>query len=463
MIVAALGAFGGVRAPPHAVPHTTTRLNTKRVMVPGREFDARLSDVKLVSVARARQVSTPPCLQAPLAARTFNAIMSARFVTLLCCGLALGARDVPRAAPALDNGLARTPPMGWNSWNHFHCDVSAQLIKETADALVASGMRDAGYRYVVIDDCWQVARDRTGRLVADSARFPGGIKPLADYVHSKGLKFGIYTDAGRRTCQGRPGTYGSEEIDARTFAEWGVDYVKEDWCNSEGLDAPTQYAKFRDALAKAGQPITFSICEWGSNRPWEWGPHTGNLWRTTGDISDRWASMIAILDLSSQYALAARPGAWNDPDMLEVGNGGMTDDEYRAHFSLWAVMSAPLMAGNDVRAMPPATREILGNKDVIAVDQDSLGVQGMLVQEPGIDLQVWSKPLADGSRAVVLLNRSGLQTVIATSWRAIGLTGPARVRDLWAHSDLGAFTGRFSATVPAHGVVMVRITPVTGG
>ncbi len=431
--------------------------------MPRREFDARLSDVKSVSVARARQVSTPPCLLAPLAARTFNGIMSARFVTVLCCALTLGARYVPRAAPALDNGLARTPPMGWNSWNHFHCDVSAQLIKETADALVASGMRDAGYRYVVIDDCWQVARDRTGRLVADSARFPGGIKPLADYVHAKGLKFGIYTDAGRRTCQGRPGTYGSEEIDARTFAEWGVDYVKEDWCNAEGLDPPTQYATFRDALAKGGRPIVFSICEWGSNHPWDWGPRTGNLWRTTGDISDRWASMIAILDLSSQYALAARPGAWNDPDMLEVGNGGMTDDEYRAHFSLWAVMSAPLMAGNDVRAMPPATREILGNKDVIAVDQDSLGVQGMLVQEPGIDLQVWSKPLADGSRAVVLLNRSGLQTVIATSWRAIGLTGPARVRDLWAHSDLGAFTGRFSATVPAHGVVMVRITPVTGG
>jgi len=438
-------------------------LNTKRVIVPRREFDARLSDVKSVSVARARQVFTPPCLQAPLAARTFNGIMSARFVTVLCCALTLGARYVPRAAPALDNGLARTPPMGWNSWNHFHCDVSAQLIKETADAVVASGMRDAGYRYVVIDDCWQVARDRTGRLVADSARFPGGIKPLADYVHAKGLRFGIYTDAGRRTCQGRPGTYGSEEIDARTFAEWGVDYVKEDWCNAEGLDPLTQYATFRDALAKAGRPIVFSICEWGSNHPWEWGPRTGNLWRTTGDISDRWASMIAILDLSSQYALAARPGAWNDPDMLEVGNGGMTDDEYRAHFSLWAVMSAPLMAGNDLRAMPPATREILGNKDVIAVDQDSLGVQGMLVQEPGIDLQVWSKPLADGSRAVVLLNRSGLQTVIATSWRAIGLTGPARVRDLWAHSDLGAFTGRFSATVPAHGVVMVRITPVTGG
>ena len=431
--------------------------------MPWREFDARLSDVKLVSVARARQVSTPPCLQAPLAARTFNAIMSARFVTLLCCALALGARYVPRAALALDNGLARTPPMGWNSWNHFHCNVSAQLIRETADAMVSGGLRDAGYQYVVIDDCWQVARDRAGRLVADSARFPGGIKPLADYVHSKGLKFGIYTDAGRLTCQGRPGTYGSEEIDARTFAEWGVDYVKEDWCNSEGLDAPTQYAKFRDALAKAGRPIVFSICEWGSNQPWEWGPRTGNLWRTTGDIGDRWASMIAILDLSSQHGHAASPGAWNDPDMLEVGNGGMTDDEYRAHFSLWAVIAAPLMAGNDVRTMTAVTRDMLTNKEVIAVDQDSLGVQGMLVQEPAPDLQVWSKPLADGSRAVVLLNRSGLQTVITASWRALGLRGSARVRDLWTHSDAGAMTDRFNATVPAHGVVMIRITPVTGG
>ena len=282
-------------------------------------------------------------------------------------------------------------------------------------------------------------------------------------MHSKGLKFGIYTDAGRHTCQGRPGTYGFEELDARTYAEWGVDYVKEDWCHAEGLDAPAQYAKFRDALAKAGRPTVFSICEWGSKRPWEWGPRTGNLWRTTGDIQDRWASMIAILDLSTQYAQAARPGAWNDPDMLEVGNGGMTDDEYRAHFSLWALMAAPLMAGNDLRTMPAATRDILVNKEVIAVDQDSLGAQGMLVQEPAPDLHVWMKPLADGSRAVVLLNRSALQTVIAASWRGIGMSDTARVRDLWAHADLGTFARRFTATVPAHGVVMVRITPVPGG
>ncbi len=369
--------------------------------------------------------------------------MFPRFATLMCLGLGLAVVRDP--TPPLDNRLARTPPMGWNSWNHFGCDVSAQLIRETADAMVKGGMRDAGYQYLVIDDCWQVARE------------------LAEYVHSKGLKFGLYTDAGRQTCQRRPGTYGSEEIDARTFAEWGVDYVKEDWCNSEGLDGPTQYAKFRDALAKAGRPIVFSICEWGSNRPWEWGPRTGNLWRTTGDIGDRWASMIALLDLNAQYALAASPGAWNDPDMLEVGNGGMTEDEYRAHFSLWALMAAPLMAGNDVRTMPAATRDILLNKEVVAVDQDSLGLQGMLVQEPAPDLQVWAKPLSDGSRAVVLFNRSTLQTVITASWRALGIRGPARVRDLWAHADLGTFPGRFMATVPAHGVVMVRVTPASGG
>src|SRR5256714_8027533 len=347
----------------------------------------------------------------------------------MCLGLGLAVAHQP--ARPLDNKLARTPPMGWNSWNHFGCDVSAQLIKETADAMAKSGMRDAGYQSLVIDDCWQVARDGAGRLVADSVRFPGGMKPLAEYVHSRGLKFGLYTDAGRQTCQRRPGTYGSEEIDARTFGEWGVDYVKEDWCNSEGLDGPTQYAKFRDALAKAGRPIVFSICEWGSNRPWEWGPRTGNLWRTTGDIGDRWASMIALLDLNAQYAMAAAPGAWNDPDMLEVGNGGMTDDEYRAHFSLWALMAAPLIAGNDVRSMSDPTRAILLNKEVIAVDQDSLGVQGKLVEGDAEGLQVWMKPMQDGSRAVVLFNRTALQTPIRASWWRLKVSGPARVRDLW--------------------------------
>ena len=373
-------------------------------------------------------------------------------IALLCLG-ATAAR-----AP-LENGLARTPPMGWNSWNHFGCDVSDRLIRETADAMVASGMRDAGYRYVVIDDCWQVVRDAQGRLVADSARFPDGIKPLADYVHAQGLKFGIYTDAGRKTCQGRPGTYGHEMEDARTFASWGVDYVKEDWCYADSLDAPVQYGKFRDALRAARRPIVLSICEWGSFSPWDWGPTTGHSWRTPTDIEDKWTSVLDNLDISAQHAAAARPGAWNDPDMLEVGNGGMTDGEYRAHFSLWAIMAAPLIAGNDLRTMTPATRDILTNREVIAVDQDSLGVQGTVVQEDPPEHQVWVKPLRDGSRAVVLLNRSiTADSITATWWRLRLPAGPALVRDLWAHADVGTFTDKFTTLVPAHGAVMVRVS-----
>jgi len=361
----------------------------------------------------------------------------------------------------LDNGLARTPPMGWNSWNHFACDVSSRLIRETADAMVSSGMRDAGYRYVIIDDCWQVARTKDGTIVADSARFPEGIKALADYVHAKGLKFGIYTDAGTKTCQGRPGTFGYEAQDARTYAAWGVDYVKEDWCYAAGLDAPTQYTKFRDGLAAAGRPIVLSLCEWGYNQPWGWAPKIGNLWRTTDDISDSWTSMLGNLDQSAQHGTVAGPGAWNDPDMLEVGNGGMTDDEYRAHFSLWAIEAAPLIAGNDLRSMSADTKTILENPEVIAVDQDSLGAQGTVVWEPTPEIQVWGKPLRNGSVAAALLNRAGVATTITASFHRLGLrTDSATVRDLWAHADRGAFRAEYTATVPAHAVVMVRVTPL---
>ena len=383
--------------------------------------------------------------------------------TRLASTAAFAILTVSLGGTRLDNRLARTPPMGWNSWNHFGCDVSERLIEEEADAIAASGMRDAGYRYVVIDDCWQTARDARGVIVADSARFPHGIKALADYVHGKGLAFGIYTDAGTKTCQKRPGTLGHEEQDARTYAAWGVDYVKEDWCNATGLVARAQYAKFRDALARARRPIVLSICEWGSNQPWEWAPPVGNLWRTTDDIEDRWPSMLSNLDQNGQHASVARPGAWNDPDMLEVGNGGMTDDEYRAHFSLWAIMAAPLVAGHDVRTMSPATKEILTNREVIAVDQDSLGRQGMLVAESPPELQVWSKPLADGSRAVALLNRSGAAAKITASFARIGLHGDsATVRDLWAHQDRGSFRRQYEAEVPPHAVVMVRVTSVHG-
>ncbi|HKV51321.1 MAG TPA: glycoside hydrolase family 27 protein [Gemmatimonadaceae bacterium] len=357
--------------------------------------------------------------------------------------------------------LALTPPMGWNSWNHFACNVSEQTIRETADAMVASGMRDAGYHYVVIDDCWQVARDSSGALVADPERFPHGIKSLADYVHERGLLFGIYTDAGTNTCQGRPGTLGHEEQDARTFASWGVDYVKEDWCHAQHLDARTQYAKFRAALARTGRPIVLSICEWGSNQPWDWAPGVGNLWRTTNDIEDQWPSMLDNLDQSAQHATVAGPGHWNDPDMLEVGNGGMTDDEYRAHFSLWAIMAAPLIAGNDLRDMSAATRATLTNGEVIAVDQDSLGAQGILVWESPPDLQVWAKPLRGGSRAIALLNRSSEPARITAYFSRAGITADsAAVRDLWAHEDVGRFGRQFSSTVPAHGVMLVRATPI---
>ncbi len=370
------------------------------------------------------------------------------------------------AAPAaaqvrrLDDGLAATPPMGWNSWNKFGCHVDEQLIEATADAMVASGMRDAGYRYVVIDDCWQVYRDTAGVIVPDPQLFPHGMKAVADFVHAKGLKFGIYTDAGTNTCQGRPGTLHHEEQDARTYASWGVDYVKEDWCNARGLEAPAQYRKFHDALVATGRPIVLSICEWGSNRPWEWGPGIGHLWRTTGDIDDSWASMLTNADLSSLHQAVAGPGGWNDPDMLEVGNGGMTEDEYRAHFSLWAIMAAPLIAGNDLRTMTAATRDILTNREVIAVDQDSLGVQGWLAEQPAPGLQVWVKPLKGGSRAVLLLNRTGGPAPMRVDFTAIGLTAArAKVRDLWAHEYRGSFTGGYTASVPSHAVVMVSVSP----
>ncbi|GAC1411741.1 MAG: hypothetical protein NVSMB53_07890 [Gemmatimonadaceae bacterium] len=387
-------------------------------------------------------------------------------MTKKSCALAVALWPVlmggaPASRAALDNGLALTPPMGWNSWNHFGCNVSDSLIRQTADAMAASGMRDAGYRYLVIDDCWQVSRDRLGTIVADSVRFPHGIKALADYVHSRGLKFGIYTDAGTKTCQGRPGSYGYEDQDALTYAAWGVDYVKEDWCNASGLDAPTQYAKFRDALAKAGRPIVFSICEWGSNHPWDWAPRAGNLWRTTDDIEDRWTSMLANLDQSGQHSTVEKPGAWNDPDMLEIGNGGMTDDEYRAHLSLWAIVAAPLIAGNDVRAMSPATKAILLNPEVLAVDQDSLGKQGIIVWEPVPELQVWAKPLRDGSKAVALLNRSFKADTITAYFSRAGIrTDSAKVRDLWSHSEVGRFKGKYSTVVNPHSVIMLKLTPV---
>ncbi len=369
----------------------------------------------------------------------------------------------PRPAVALDNGLAKTPPMGFNDWNSFGCNVDEALIKQTADFFVSSGMKAAGYRYVNIDDCWLThQRDAQGRLVPDPAKFPDGIKGTADYVHSKGLKLGIYEDAGTQTCAGYPGSLGHEKIDAQTFADWGVDYLKYDNCNNAGSTTKAQYVArytaMRDALAATGRKIVFSICEWGVNDPATWAGDVGNLWRTTGDISDNWSSLKSIIAQNAPLAAHAHPGAWNDPDMLEVGNGGMTDTEYRTHFSLWAEMAAPLLVGSDLRKASPATMKILLNKDVIAVDQDRLGVQGQVLSNDG-GHWVFSKPLANGDRAVALYNETDAPATITTTAAQTGLRRASayRMHDLWSGQNTET-AGTIGAQVPPHGTVIYRVS-----
>jgi len=410
--------------------------------------------------------------------------MPARFSTIvatLCAGLCaiqtVAAQEVldtdPNTlAPSKDpkrvpNGLAQTPPMGWNSWNKFACNVNEKVIRATADAIASNGMREAGYEYVVIDDCWHGTRDANGFITEDRERFPSGLKALGDYIHAKGLKFGIYSDAGTKTCGGRPGSQGHEYQDAIQYARWGVDYLKYDWCSTGVRNAEEAYATMADALKASGRPILFSMCEWGNSRPWLWGQKIGNMWRTTGDITDKWTGkhnyswgVASIVDMNEPLWPYAGPGHWNDPDMLEVGNGGLTDTEYRAHFSLWAMMAAPLIAGNDVATMNQATRDILLNREVIAVDQDRLGQQGHRVARDGTR-EVWVKQMADGGRTLLLWNRGETPARITADWTSLGLPANVRLkaRDLWAHKDLGRMSRRYSAEVAPHGVAMVRLNP----
>jgi len=360
---------------------------------------------------------------------------------------------------ALNNGLGLTPQMGWNSWNHFGCGINEQLIKDTANAIVSSGLADAGYKYVNMDDCWAYSRDAQNNIQPDPKGFPSGIKALADYVHSLGLKFGLYSDAGTKTCAGRPASLGYETNDANSYASWGVDYLKYDNCYDDGTPPEKRYPVMRDALNATGRSIFFSMCEWGVDYPPAWAPAVGNSWRTTGDISDNWNSMTANLDKNDEGAAAAGPGGWNDPDMLEVGNGGMNFSEYRAHFSLWCLVKAPLLIGCDVTNLSNDTLYILTNPEVIAINQDPLGIQGRKVSNVS-GLEVWAGPLSDGAVAVVLFNRSPERAAISASFQDIGVTkSQANVRDLWAHQDLGVFEHEFIATVDPHDVVMVRITP----
>jgi alpha-galactosidase len=376
--------------------------------------------------------------------------------------------------------LAKTPPMGWNSWNTFACDINEKLIQSMADAMVTSGMRDAGYVYLNIDDCWHGARDAQGFIHEDPTRFPSGMKSLVDYIHSKGLKVGIYSDAGTQTCGGRPGSRGHEYQDAITYAQWGIDYLKYDWCNTEGLKADEAYKTMRDALYSAGRPVVFSICEWGDNKPWNWAIPIGHLWRTTGDITNCWnceqgfgtwskLGVLNILDKQADLRKYAGPGHWNDPDMLEVGNG-LSEIENKAHFSLWCMLAAPLMAGNDLRNMSAETKEILTNKDAIAINQDVLGVQCFKLLDEG-DFEVYAKPLDKGELAICFLNRGENLKKISFNWKNYSFTdglctktydfGKTKysIRNCWQKVANENTDKAFLAELQAHDVVLLRLIP----
>jgi alpha-galactosidase len=361
--------------------------------------------------------------------------------------------------------------MGWNSWNHFFQHVSDADVRAAADAMVANGMRDAGYIYVNIDDGWQGTRRPDGTIQSNE-RFPD-MKVLADYVHARGLKLGIYSSPGPKTCAKFEGSYGHEEQDAKTYAAWGIDYLKYDLCSFGHMlteagngdqAAPAAFAvqqrayrKMHDALAATGRPIVFSLCQYGMSNVWEWGPEVGgNLWRTTGDISDKYDRMALIGFAQAGLSRYAGPGRWNDPDMLEVGNGGMTIDEYRAHMSLWAILAAPLLAGNDLSHVKPEHLAILENKDVIAIDQDSLGKQGDRVSALG-PYEIWTKPMANNRVAIALFNRGELAHTMRVNLRELGVPADAHIRNVWTNTNL-PYSEAINPIVPKHGVVLLLVS-----
>ena len=356
--------------------------------------------------------------------------------------------------------LAQTPPMGWNSWNKFAEKINGQTVKEIADAMVSSGMKDAGYVYVNIDDTWQGKRDAEG-VLQPNEKFPD-MKGLADYVHSKGLKIGIYSSPGPKTCAGYEGSYQHEAQDAQTWAAWGIDYLKYDWCSAKDVykdeEMPAVYKKMGDALKATGRPIVFSICQYGKQKVWEWGAASGgNLWRTTGDIEASWKSMSSIgFDKQTGLDQYAGPGHWNDPDMLEVGNDRMDAVEDKCHMSLWAMLAAPLLAGNDIRSMSDDTKEILLNKELIAIDQDKLGRQGTRVTKDG-RTETWMKLLSNGDLAVAMFNRDDRDQLMIVKWSDLGITGKHEVRDVWHHADRGRIKDLFEAEVSSHGAVVIRV------
>jgi alpha-galactosidase len=375
----------------------------------------------------------------------------------------------PLPLPALhdlpENGLARTPPMGWNSWNKFAGRITDADVRGMADAMVASGMSKLGYVYINIDDTWEGGRDASGNIITNK-KFPD-MKALADYVHSKGLKIGIYSSPGPKTCALYEGSFGHEEQDAKTFAAWGIDYLKYDLCSARYSYPSTQanhqglYQKMGEALEHSGRPIVYSLCQYGENDPWLWGAKvSGNLWRTTGDIRDAWASMEKIGFSQLKIASYNRPGHWNDPDMLEIGNGGMTADEYRTHMSLWSLLSAPLIAGNDLRDMSDETKSILMNAEVIAIDQDPAAKPVQTLATNG-DVVTLLRPMKDGSIIIGIFNRGSEPATAGFSWKDLpgGLAGKKlSARDLWKHESVQVAGDNYSTTVPTHGVALLKIS-----
>ncbi|HYK37143.1 glycoside hydrolase family 27 protein [Alloacidobacterium sp.] len=390
-----------------------------------------------------------------------------RILATLACSIVLA------AAPAFSQQLAATPPMGWNSWNHFAGHVTDEDVRSAADTLVNTGMRDAGYIYVNVDDTWQGQRDAQGVLHPND-RFPD-MKALADYVHTKGLKFGIYSSPGAKTCGGYAGSLDHEAEDAKMYAAWGVDFLKYDLCsfqsnmNKAKADHPNDpnaardlmiaaYKKMGDALKATGRPIVYSLCQYGVDQPWKWGPSVGaQMWRTTDDIDDSYGRMVTIGFSQAGLSKYAGPGHWNDPDMLEVGNGKMTEDEYKTHMSLWVLLAAPLLAGNDLSKMTDTDKSILMNKDAIAIDQDLLGKQGDRLYQSG-DLDVWTKPLSGGRVAVGLFNRSWDNRDVSVNLADIGFKNGANLRDVWKQQDLGHRKGVFTDTIPKHGVTLLIVS-----
>lgn len=375
-----------------------------------------------------------------------------------------------QTAQALENDLALTPPMGWNSWNQVRCnELNENLVKETADAMASNGMVAAGYNYVVVDDCWQGGRDAGGVLFSHPERFPSGMKALGDYIHSKGLKFGIYGVPGTETCanfwDNYPiyglGSLNHEQQDADTFADWGVDYLKYDWCRADETDQLVRadaFGKMRDALQSTGRDIVYGISEYGVTEPWTWGKGVANLWRTTHDIAPTWASISGIIDDQAGLSQYAGPGGWNDPDMLQVGNGNLTNAENRSHFGMWSMLAAPLFLGTDVTGLSPETLATVTNAEVIAVNQDVLGKQAVRVrQENGI--QVWSKELAGGDIAVALFNTTESEQIVTSNVSEIKGTGRYTVRSLWDGKDVVNTSSVFSASVPRHGTAILQLTP----